>query len=148
MEKIIKIVVNLTAIACIYIIMYVGAGLQWLPHFHSDSREITGRANAILLNISYSYLAGFIFYLLTISLPHWEKKRRIRPVIIELCKQVRGKFEDSIKALWPMADWNNVVIDKENVVNRLHEVSVNDLCGYSSAGINRSIISLVSPNNC
>jgi len=39
--------------------------------------------NEIIINLSYSYIAGIVVYLLTIVLPVYFEKKRLRPVINE-----------------------------------------------------------------
>jgi len=50
---------------CTYIICHVGLGL-FLPIGTSDNSE---KINDVLINLSYSYMAGFVFYMLVVYFP-------------------------------------------------------------------------------
>lgn len=45
------------------------------------TQETADGINRILLGLSYSYLAGWIIYLLTVSLPEYNKRRKLSPII-------------------------------------------------------------------
>lgn len=75
----------LTAIS-IYVIVYVGLGYGW-PFGESENYE---RINKVLENLSYSYLAGCIFYLLTTHYSYWVRKQQLRPTMkLKMHKIVR-----------------------------------------------------------
>lgn len=54
------------ALACLYAILQIKLDFAfWIVN--NDRADVY---NEIIVNLSYSYLAGFIFFLLTVTLPH------------------------------------------------------------------------------
>lgn len=47
----------------------------------SFSKEYCEKLNKALLNLSYSYFAGFIMYLLTVTIPNYLKRRKVKPML-------------------------------------------------------------------
>ena len=64
---------------CCKAILFVGLGIGE-PWGTCQNYE---RVNNVLLNLSYSYVAGCIFYILTVALPHWNKSRKVQVIIKE-----------------------------------------------------------------
>lgn len=103
MLYIIKICLWLLAIGRMYAISCVG--LDILPAIgECDNNE---KINAVALNLFYSYIAGCIFYIFTSYLPCIVNSKKIRPIIVEKKKIIKGKIEDSIKCVFPMTAWNS-----------------------------------------
>ena len=50
--------------------------------------------NEVMLNMSYSYLAGAIFYFFVTWFPYKLRSRKMRPFINEKKKVIKGKMED------------------------------------------------------
>ena len=85
------ILILLTAIST-YVIIYVGLGIGW-PIGTSDNYE---RINKILENLSYSYLAGCLFYLLTTEYSYWNRKQRLKFVMKSKMHKIVGCVDDVI----------------------------------------------------
>ena len=64
--KIINLILCLLTLCAGYIILTVGLGWFWTI----GSFENADRINQVLLNLSYSYIAGWIFYLLVLYFQH------------------------------------------------------------------------------
>lgn len=86
------------AIVCVYVIFC--AGLHVLPGVAScnNAKDV----NNVLLNLSYSYLAGGIFYLFTSTLPRFQKSRRYRSIINEKEKQIYEKLVGCMQCVFPI----------------------------------------------
>lgn len=69
--------IYILTIVSIYVIVYVGMGYGWSVG-ESDNYE---RINKVMENLSYSYLAGCIFYMLTTQYAYWIRKQQFRPVM-------------------------------------------------------------------
>lgn len=74
---ILKYILLATTAISIYIILCVGLGWFWTVGSSINSDKI----NQILINLSYSYIAGFIFYVLVSYLPYTLKVQKIKPAI-------------------------------------------------------------------
>lgn len=100
MKNIIKIGLYILTVFSAYIICAVGLGWFWLIG-NCDNAE---RINEVLINLSYSYVAGLIFYVLVTYLPKLQAKKTITPVLkfkiinlkkeINACIQTFGTNED------------------------------------------------------
>lgn len=78
----------------IYIILYVGLGYGW----PLGSSENADRINNVALNISYSYIAGLIFYFFTSYLPYLVNKKKIKTILIAKSALITQKFEACVKS--------------------------------------------------
>lgn len=90
MRNIIKISLYILTVFSAYIICTIGLGWFWLIG-NCDNAE---RINEVLINLSYSYIAGLIFYILVTYLPNLQAKKTIMPAIkfkiINLQKQINA----------------------------------------------------------
>jgi len=78
--KIIKYIIYILLLISIWTILSVG--LTIIPTFEADiTKETADRVNSVMINISYSYLAGYIMYFLTVSLPTYRRKMTMEPLI-------------------------------------------------------------------
>lgn len=64
---------------CLYAIANIKLGCFWSIGIAENYVEI----NEIIINLSYSYIAGIVVYLLTIVLPVYFEKKRLQPIINE-----------------------------------------------------------------
>lgn len=78
--------------ASIYIILYVGLGIGWPIGTSHNYLSI----NNVLENLSYSYLAGYIFYLLTTQYSFWNRKQQLRPVMKNKWAKVVRMIDDIV----------------------------------------------------
>lgn len=84
-----------------FISLYIiaSAGLRWLPTIGTCANA--DNVNAVLLNLSYSYLAGGIFYLFTSTLPQYQKKRMFRLFIEKKEEYIIEKLKYSMECVFP-----------------------------------------------
>ena len=102
MKKAINGALTALTLVCIYIIFNIGLGWFW-PIGTCENYE---KVNQVLINISYSYIAGLIFYLLVTYLPYLQRRRKLLPAIklkindlnsqINACIQTFEKEENSV----------------------------------------------------
>lgn len=131
MIYIFNILLIIMTIVCIYAIGYIG--LDWfVPLGSADNPE---RINTVLINLSYSYIAGLIFYLLTTSLPRYVFAHKIRKPLQSKIKTMLGKIEDSAKCAFPMPTWNNICITEDILKNRFVSIPICQTeCAYAITG--------------
>ena len=135
MKYINYILIGIT-ILCLYVIGCVG--LEIFPTLGYS--EKANAINSVVLNLSYSFIAGWIFYLLVSYFPYKQRKSKLQKVIDEKFKNIHVKFIDCAKSMYPMTQWNNIHISKENLIKKMKNISITDMSSYSIAGINRTII--------
>jgi len=71
----------LMLLLCIWAILAIQLKIPHLTINVAWSQERCNNLNLLYINLSYSFLAGYIFYLLTISFPKKIEKKRLKPII-------------------------------------------------------------------
>jgi hypothetical protein len=88
--KILESFLWILTLICLYIILCVGLGWFWTIGYSDNSENI----NQVLINLSYSYIAGLIFYFLISFLPYRLKIEKLKPAITfkidSLYKQIKA----------------------------------------------------------
>lgn len=136
MSKLINIFLIGITFLSIYAIAYIGLGWFWAWGTSGNYQ----RVNQVIINLSYSYLAGLIFYLLTSYFPYMIKRNKLKKPIIEKLRTIERKLEDSAKCVFPMPSWNHVDLTEDALVQQFSKLSINDPSAYSAVGMNMSII--------
>lgn len=77
-KKVLEIVLFITSFISIYTILIIGLQIPFLIPSPFNS-IITSNLNNIMINLSYSYIAGVFFYLLTVYLPINKRKKEAIP---------------------------------------------------------------------
>lgn len=95
--------------------------------------------NEIITNLSYSYLAGFIFYLLTVTLPHKKMKIKVKDALEGKVNQIVTNYWTCIESVVPFPKGLTRNLMKEDVVRMFKEASSLQLCRLSCVGINISV---------
>ncbi|MDE5822411.1 MAG: hypothetical protein K2H63_08020 [Paramuribaculum sp.] len=118
-------------IVCLYAIGYIG--LDWfVPIGSADNPE---RINTVLINLSYSYIAGLIFYLLTTSLPRYVFAHKMRKPLQSKAETMLGKIEDSAKCAFSMPTWNSLIITEDGLKNQFSSIPLCATpCAYAITG--------------
>lgn len=137
MDKLINTILVILTFLCLYAITHIGLGWFWHWGTCSNYQQV----NLVLVNLSYSYLAGFVFYLLTSYFPYMLKCHKLKRPIVEKLKTINGKLVDSAKCVFPMASWNYLALTEDELIRQFSQVSINDPSAYSIAGINMNILS-------
>jgi len=92
--KVIKFILIVLVIICLYAICCIGLGWFWKIAGSENATQI----NQVLINLSYSYIAGLIFYLLVSYFPSQIRKDKIRPVIEKKFIAISIQIESNIQA--------------------------------------------------
>lgn len=73
-------------ILCFWSILSIGLGLAPSIKCGFDIK-LVDKFNVIVLNLSYSYIAGCVFYYLSVVFPHYKNKKVIKPAIkMNICE--------------------------------------------------------------
>lgn len=71
--------------------------LRLIPMYNTSwTPEVCNGINNLYLNLSYSYIAGMIIYLLTCYLPHYQMKRKLREVIRKKVEMIVRIIDDVV----------------------------------------------------
>lgn len=96
--------------------------------------------NEVLLNMSYSYLAGAIFYFFVTWLPYKVRAKKMRPFIEEKKKVIKQKMDDCAIATIPTAIIVKKKTGKEELINHLEATSLLTTPTYMSLLVSGSTI--------
>lgn len=141
-EKLLKysdILVGVLAVICLYAILQIKFDIAfWL-----GSSKNADTINEVLTNLSYSYLAGFIFYLLTVSLPNWKMKAKLREALIGKLNLIQSNYNSCIESVLPITETNTEDYTLEMVKEKFRGVSYMAPCKLSQMGQDCTIASYI-----
>lgn len=127
--------VGAIALICLYAIFQIKFDFAfWLGR-----SENADKWNEIITNVSYSYLAGFIFFLLTVTLPHVKMRAKVKKALEGKVNQIATNYWACIESVVPFPKGLTRNQTKEDVVMMFKEASSLQLCRLSSVGINVSV---------
>lgn len=145
---------------CFWVVLAVGLDCKFLKiPCNYDSKTISN-INTILLNLSYSYIAGCIFYFLSVTLPRYKARRTIRKGINIKMQSIQKALNDilqcfaegtklsakdcskkNIQNIFTGKDWND--IDKESELFGYNRTTMQACCLHNQY-ILREIDALIS----
>nr|WP_320058803.1 hypothetical protein [uncultured Bacteroides sp.] len=98
MKLIVNIVIILITILALIIIVVIGLDVQNLKWGSSANAQ---GINSILINLSYSYIAGAIFYFLVTTIPFYLRRKKINIVIKDRLNIISASTQTIIFAYDP-----------------------------------------------
>lgn len=119
---------NRIATICLWSLGLFSVGMllfRWdiIPPIFGDAPNADAR-NEVMLNLSYSYLAGAIFYFFVTWFPYKLRSRKMRPFIEEKKKIIKGKMFDCALNAMP----TNLILQHrpsdEEIINHLENTSL------------------------
>ena len=90
----IRLVLYLLLLLCVWAIIAVQFNVTHLTINVNWAQEMCANFNQLYINLSYSFLAAYIFYLLTIYFPQKIESRRLEPVIKQKVLRIRAGLGD------------------------------------------------------
>lgn len=123
------------ALICLYAIFQIKFDFA----FWVCSSERACDYNEIITNLSYSYLAGYLFFLLTVTLPHMKMRAKVKKALEGKVKQIATNYWACIESVVQFPKVLTMNQTKEDVVMMFKESSSLQLCRLSSVGINVSV---------
>jgi len=133
--KLSNYLVGLLALVCLYAIFQIKFDFA----FWICSSERACDYNEILMNLSYSYLAGYLFFLLTVTLPHLKMRAKVKKALEGKVNQIATNYWACIESVVPFPKGLTRNQTKEDVVMMFKEASSLQLCRLSSVGVNVSV---------
>jgi len=120
------------ALICLYAIFQIKFNFAfWMGY-----SEKADAWNEIITNLSYSYLAGFIFYLLTVTLPHKKMKGKVKVALDSKLNMIRSNYKACVESVYhPLKAMSlDITLDitKDEAIANFKEVSFYQKCkmGY------------------
>jgi len=127
------------AILCLYAILQIKLGLA----FYLGSSEDAGSWNQIIEGLSYSYLAGYFFYFLTVRLPYWEMKIKVREALKRKAEKIDSNYKECLISVLPPGSQVKFEMKEEIVVAIFKEFSYLGKCRLSSFGVEATAIEYI-----
>lgn len=126
MSKVIKnnlacILICLIVIACIYAILTIKLNLFWRFGLSEKADNI----NEIIVNLSYSVLAGAIFYLFVDIIPFCIKRKKMRMVILTKLNKLKGSIHKAKTAIY-LPPFSKMPNAKEKFIEDFNCKDMND----------------------
>lgn len=121
MKTVINIVLCILFLACIYSILYIGVGVGWpiCEHVNADAW------NHVFENLSYSYLAGCVFYILTVTIPMKIRRSKLEKVLQSKIGVIVGKLNDSKQCVRSVQELqNNVILSDSDFLIRMENTTL------------------------
>ncbi len=125
------IIIVLTLLSCA-IILYVCFGIGWPVAYINKSKEV----NEVLLQLSYSYLAGIIVFLLTNIIPYQLLRNKLHKPIEAVLINVKEKYHASAKCIMSVEEYS-VPFTREKIVSSFASKSYRETCDLGKLGINK-----------
>lgn len=119
MYKKTTIFASLLALVALVIIIGVGMEINQLLIFEAKNNNQATNINRMLLNLSYSYITGYIVYMLTVFLPEKASVNKIKPVINYKFSKIENSIDNSIRYFCFLSGKQNIVkrISDEDLQN-------------------------------
>lgn len=112
------------ALICLYAIFQIKFDFAfWMGY--SEKAEAW---NEIITNLSYSYLAGFIFYLLTVTLPHKKMKGKVKVALDSKLNTIRTNYKACVESVYHPLKAMSLDITREEAVANFKAVSFYQKC--------------------
>lgn len=89
-----RLALYLILLLCAWAILAIQLKITCISIPVNWSQESCNNLNQLYINLTYSFLAGYVFYLLTIYFPRKTEKKRLQPVIIKKTKAIKNELEN------------------------------------------------------
>ena len=109
MKRFINITISVITLLALIIILVIGLDIQSLKLGSFTNAQ---NINSILINLSYSYIAGAFFYFLVTTIPFYLRKRKINLVIKDRINIISKGTQTIIFAYDPSSI--NLILDRNN----------------------------------
>ena len=123
----------------LYTILQVKLGIGWAIGTINNADAV----NEVLVNLSYSYLAALLFFLLTDSIPYLLNRFRLKSVINNMYKDIQAKCLACGKSAFPFDKYDQIVITKNSITQQFSQTSFNTSCALYAAGIHLTILEYI-----
>lgn len=130
-------IVSISALISIYCILQVKFDFA----FYVGSTDNADEINEVLVNFSYSYLAGYVFYILTVKLPYWATRRKIEKPLQSKLGLVLRKYTSSVECIYPQSTHGKIIFEEDSYVEDFKKISYFQEC--SIIGMNIPVIAYI-----
>jgi len=129
MERITKYFLFIVTAICLYIICCVGLGWFWTIGSAINSERI----NNVSINLSYSFIAGLIFYIFVSYLPNKAKIKKLKPVIDLKIKDLYNQINACVQTFDDKENHDIIkLITKDELTKVIQKVDMYDNSFYAN----------------
>ena len=128
--------VSTVAVLCIYAILQIKFDFAlWLgTSVHAD------KINEVITNLAYSYLAAYVFYMLTVKLPFWKMKFRCAKALNRKMRLIESNYEACAESVLPFPNHLPKDMSKDILEAIFKQFSYQEPCRLSFIGTKVSAI--------
>lgn len=141
--KVSDYLVGFLALICLYAIFQIKFDFA----FWICSSERADDYNEIIRNLSYSYLAAFVFYILTVTLPHWKMRSKVKKALDRKINCIRSNYKSCVDCVLSLDKNPKDELSKEEVIKNFKSVSYKSKCRFSINNPNESILGFINRNH-
>lgn len=116
--------VGIIALICLYAILQIKFDISFWVGYSANSKAI----NEVIANLSYSYLAAYIFFLLTVTLPHWTMKTKVSKALQSKMRTIESNYKACVESPIQLPKGILPSISKEEAIENFKAVSYNQQC--------------------
>lgn len=106
----------------------------WIENDNADA------INEVLVNLSYSYIAGFVFFLFTVAFPNELKKQKMRNAISNKMSTISTKYKACLSSVVPLLERASFVYNEDNIKSQFEKTSLHSKSALSEVGQNYTVI--------
>lgn len=121
-----EIVFVIAILLCFWVVIAVGLDCSFLKIPCNYDSKITDNINTVLLNLSYSYIAGCIFYFLSVTFPEYKKRKIIRKGIEIKMQSIQKTLYNILQCFSEGTQLSTKDCSKENIRNIFSKKNWND----------------------
>lgn len=113
------------AIVSLFLILIIGLEAKFL-WTELDDPNLADNINKVLLNISYSYITGFLVYLLTVLLPHALRRNKIKSILETKLETIKSKINASVMSIYLIEDEEKTIPAKDLFIKEFVAQNITD----------------------
>ena len=135
--------VSLLAVICLYAIFQIKFDFA----FFIGTSKKADAINEIITNLSYSYLAGYIFYFLTVTLPNWKMKSKLKSALFGKIKTIESKYRACLESVVQLPETLSEAPTQEEIKELFKQKSYMDSCRLAKVGEKMTIASYIKESH-
>lgn len=132
--------VVLIAVVCLYAILQIKFNFAFWVGYTDNPTAI----NEVITNLSYSYLAAFVFYVLTVTLPHWKMKSKVKMALDKKIRLIESNYKACAESIVPFPKSFDINVTKEGLVELFKARSYLESCRLNILGTSFSVIAYIN----
>ena len=109
-----EIILTIALALCLWAILAIQLEIDSLIIKNNLPQKVCDNINKLYINITYSFLAGYIFYLLTVYFPKRFEKKRLQPIFKQKIYAIKNDFNCILLEFSRNTEFKNGYLELEN----------------------------------